>query len=83
MACNFAALALHDSLALLCTLSCRYTKAAIADLKEAEDEMLRGVDWGAVARYVDLQEELDDFRWARFACFAWLACFRIALLCPD
>lgn len=31
------------------------------DLKSDEDEMLRGVDWGAVARYVDLSEELHQF----------------------
>ncbi|KAL4858875.1 Protein ACTIVITY OF BC1 COMPLEX KINASE 3 [Chlorella vulgaris] len=31
------------------------------DLKNDEDEMLRGVDWGAVARYVDLSEELQTF----------------------
>ena len=30
-------------------------------LKADEDEMLRGVDWGAVARYVDLSDELQQF----------------------
>ena len=30
-------------------------------MKGDEDEMLRGVDWGAVARYVDLAEELQQF----------------------
>ena len=33
----------------------------LQDLKGDEDEMLRGVDWGAVARYVDLAEELQQF----------------------
>lgn len=33
----------------------------LQDLKNDEDEMLRGVDWGAVARYVDLSEELQQF----------------------
>jgi hypothetical protein len=42
----------------------RYTKAAIQDLKDDEDEMLRGVDWAAVARYVDLTEDLQGPRWA-------------------
>lgn len=37
---------------------CRYTQAAIQDLKDDEDEMLRGVDWAAVARYVDLQGDV-------------------------
>ncbi|GAB4814387.1 hypothetical protein N2152v2_001433 [Parachlorella kessleri] len=40
----------------------RYTKAAVQDLKDDEDEMLRGVDWGAVARYVDLTEDLPTSR---------------------
>ncbi|PSC69954.1 Sodium hydrogen exchanger 7 [Micractinium conductrix] len=39
----------------------RYTATAIQDLKADEDEMLRGVDWAAVARYVDLSEELHLF----------------------
>ena len=33
----------------------------LQDLKGDEDEMLRGVGWGAVARYVDLSEELQQF----------------------
>lgn len=36
----------------------RFTVAALKDLREDEDEMLRGVDWGAVSRYVDLSIEL-------------------------
>jgi hypothetical protein len=35
--------------------------SCVQDLKNDEDEMLRGVDWGAVARYVDLSEELQTF----------------------
>ena len=33
----------------------------LQDLKADEDEMLRGVDWGAVQRYVDLSGELQMF----------------------
>ncbi|KAK9828685.1 hypothetical protein WJX72_001519 [[Myrmecia] bisecta] len=39
----------------------RYTDTALNNLRHDEDEMLRGVDWGAVGRYVDLRKELEDF----------------------
>ena len=38
----------------------RYTAAAIEELRGSGDsDALRGVDWGAVARYVDLGRFLD------------------------
>ncbi|PRW44236.1 Sodium hydrogen exchanger 7 [Chlorella sorokiniana] len=39
----------------------RYTAAAVKDLRDDPDEMLRGVDWGKVARFVDLSDELQLF----------------------
>ena len=39
-------------------------------LKEEQDEMLRGVDWGAVAAYVDLSDELPEFSGASPAAAA-------------
>jgi hypothetical protein len=39
-------------------------------LKEEQDEMLRGVDWSAVAAYVDLSDELPEFSGASPAAAA-------------
>ncbi|GFH19952.1 sodium hydrogen exchanger 7, partial [Haematococcus lacustris] len=38
----------------------RYTAGAIADLQAHAGDALRGVDWVAVARYVDLGRALDN-----------------------
>lgn len=39
----------------------RFTAAAIKDLKEDDDEILRGVDWKHVEAYTDLSQELLEF----------------------
>ncbi len=39
----------------------RFTAAAIRDLKEDDDEILRGVDWKHVEAYTDLSHELLEF----------------------
>ena len=41
--------------------TCMPLESVLQDLKADEDEMLRGVDWGAVQRYVDLSGELQMF----------------------
>jgi hypothetical protein len=37
----------------------RYTAGAISELQSGAGDALRGVDWAAVARYVDLGRALD------------------------
>ncbi|DBA77107.1 hypothetical protein WJX77_005031 [Trebouxia sp. C0004] len=39
----------------------RYTQNAVKELKNDEDEMLRGVDWKAVEDFVDMSDSLHDF----------------------
>ena len=37
----------------------RYTQGALADLRSGAGDALRGVDWSAVARFVNLERTLD------------------------
>jgi len=37
-----------------------FTKQALVDLQQDDDEMLRGVDWGQVATAVDITQEVDE-----------------------
>ncbi|GFH19666.1 Na_H_Exchanger domain-containing protein [Haematococcus lacustris] len=46
----------------------RYTAGAIADLQAHAGDALRGVDWVAVARYVDLGRALDKCALHSLAC---------------
>jgi len=65
----------------------RHTDAAIDELRDDDDEMLRGVDWDAVHKYVDVSAKLDSFvnphdrrpvrkpwvvpAWVAAACCCW------------